>query len=154
MLPMKEFKTAKEVLDFALKMEELSIKFYLDLAKACTSRRMEPIYYELANSEKGHKQKLDAINIADFCFDLEDKVSEIHLADYSNPQVNYESLKLTELLVIAINRERRSYMLYEKLAYVMSDSKLKKVFQYLAKEESLHKLKFEMEYDDFVFAEH
>lgn len=150
---MKEFKTAREVLDFAINMEEISIKFYLDLAKRSTSERMKPIYTELASAEKRHKQTLDSIDVDRFCYNLKDKVSEINIQDYYNPQINYENLKLTELLVIAISKERRSFMLYEKLAYIMTNPELKKIFQYLAHEESGHKLTFEKTYCDYTAAE-
>lgn len=150
MLPKKEFKNAHEILDFTIQMEEMSIEFYTNLAIKTRHAGLQPLYFELANQEKIHMEKLMNIDTETFLFEIEEKVSDFSFSDYRNPKLRFNSLSHDELLIIAMNREKRSSMLYEKLALIISDPKLKQVFRYLANEEREHRDKFEMEYSEKI----
>jgi rubrerythrin len=58
-----------------------------------------------------------------------------------------------EALVVAMKKEKAAFKLYTKLAEKAPTEDLKDVFLSLAAEESKHKLRFEVEYDDYVLRE-
>ena len=63
-----------------------------------------------------------------------------------HPNMNY-----TELLVVAMKKEKLSYKLYMNLAELAQRKELKDIFLKLAQEEAAHKLRFEIEYDLHTF---
>jgi rubrerythrin len=58
-----------------------------------------------------------------------------------------------DALVVAMNREKAAFKLYMKLASRVEDATLRDLFLSLAQEESKHKLRFELEYDEYVLRE-
>jgi len=52
-----------------------------------------------------------------------------------------------------MNKEKAAFRLYTSLSERAEDAALKELFAALAQEESKHKLRFEVEYDDFVLRE-
>ena len=62
--------------------------------------------------------------------------------------MNYE-----QTLVLAMKREKAAFKLYMKLSEKAPNENLKQLFLGLAQEESRHKLRFELEYDEFVLRE-
>ena len=150
---MRNFKTAQDIIDFAVRAEEEAIKFYMELASSATSKAKKEAFEAFAQEEEGHRAKLLGLEIKSFTFSDSTPISDLHIAEYTNPEVNYQSLTYGEVLVIAMNREKRAFMLYDKLSKMVENSELKKFFVFLAKEESNHKFRFEAEYDDFVLKE-
>ena len=64
------------------------------------------------------------------------------------PNMPYE-----DALILAMKREKNAFKLYMDLAEVAPNDSLQKIFTSLALEESKHKLRFELEYDEFVLRE-
>ena len=58
-----------------------------------------------------------------------------------------------EALILAMKKEKAAFKLYSALAEKAPNEGLKNVFLGLAMEESKHKLRFEVEYDEFVLRE-
>ena len=58
-----------------------------------------------------------------------------------------------ESLVFAMKKEKAAFKLYSKLAERAPNVNLKNIFLSLAVEESKHKLRFEIEYDEYVLRE-
>ncbi len=54
---------------------------------------------------------------------------------------------------LAMKREKASFKLYTNLAERAPNDGLKDIFLTLAMEESRHKLRFELEYDEYVLRE-
>lgn len=150
---MKNFKTSQEIIDFAVRAEEEAVRFYTDLADSTNTKALKEAFIEFADEEQKHKDKLLSINSQELTFPDSTPITDLHIADYVNPEVQYKSLTYGEVLIIAMNREKRAYMLYDKLAKMTDNSALRKMFQFLAKEEIAHKNRFETEYDDFVLKE-
>jgi rubrerythrin len=64
-----------------------------------------------------------------------------------------EDLTYQESLIIAMKEEKAAFRLYLDLANRTEDARLKKTFLMLAQEEAKHKLRFEIEYDDYILKE-
>lgn len=150
---MKSFETAQDIIDFAVRAEEEAVRFYTELAASAKSKAMKEAFEDFAKEEQGHRDKLLSIDIDNFTFSESTPITDLQIAEYTNPEVKYQSLNYGEVLVIAMNREKRAFMLYDKLSKMVTNNELKKFFIFLAKEESNHKFKFEAEYDDFVLRE-
>lgn len=56
-------------------------------------------------------------------------------------------------LKVAMAREKAAFKLYSRLADSTDNVQMKEIFQFLAQEESKHKLRFELEYDEYVLRE-
>lgn len=149
---MKEFETIKDILNFAIDSEQKAVDFYTDLASRSENEAMKKVFEQFANEEKGHKAKLQNIKANEAFVFQEEKVADLHLADYLvrvevTPKMSYK-----DALVLAMKREKAAYKLYSNLSNIAPPS-LQKVFQLLAQEEAKHKLRFEIEYDEYVLRE-
>jgi rubrerythrin len=58
-----------------------------------------------------------------------------------------------DALVLAMNKEKAAFRLYMDLSERAGNEEMRELFQMLAQEESKHKLRFELEYDDYVLRE-
>ena len=82
----------------------------------------------------------------------EEKVTDLHIADYMVKIDVTPNMVYKDALILAMKREKSAYKLYSDLVAIVP-ANLKKVFQVLAQEEAKHKLRFEVEYDDYVLRE-
>jgi len=149
---MKEFENVSDILDFAIDLEQNAVDFYTDLAGRSENEAMAEVFTQFANEEKGHKLRLQRIKANEAFEFKEEKVTDLHIADYMiridiSPTMSYK-----DALILAMKREKSAYKLYSDLVAIAPPS-LQKVFQTLAQEEAKHKLRFEIEYDDYVLRE-
>lgn len=150
---MKDFNSIDDILDFAIDNEQAAVDFYNELAGNSRNEEMRQVFTQFAKEEMGHKSKLLKVK-TEGTFNIQ-KVSvlDLKLSDYlvdmePKPNMSYE-----EALVLAMKREKSAFKLYTRLSEKVDNAELKKIFQSLAIEESKHKLRFEIEYDDFVMRE-
>ena len=147
---MKKFETIDQILDFAMEQEQSAIDFYTKLAAKSRNDEMKQVFEEFAREEIGHKAKIAQIK-EEKNFDLpKEKVMALNIADYIAYADVDENITYAEALKVAMAREKAAFKLYTKLAAETSDNASRNIFQYLAQEESKHKLRFELEYDEFV----
>ena len=147
---MKEFGSINNILDFAIDEEQKAVEFYTELASISTSDEMRQVFEEFAQEELQHKARLAAIREQGLFEITFEKVADLKIADYlvnvkPSPEMSYR-----DALVMAMNKEKAAFKLYTKLAQRAPNDQLRDLFLSLAQEESKHKLRFEVEYDDFV----
>jgi rubrerythrin len=150
---MKEFNSADDILEFAIDQEQRAIDFYSELSKNARSDEMKEVFLEFAGEEMKHKQRLTKIREEGVFTMPIQQVADLKISDYvvsvePKPDMSYE-----EALILAMKREKSAFKLYMKLSERAPDEGLKNVFLSLAQEESKHKLRFELEYDDYVLRE-
>lgn len=150
---MQTFESINEVLDFAMKSEQEAVEFYTALAGKMQNEEMKEVFLQFAREEVGHKARLQKIK-DEGLFDMEvEKIRDLKISDYVVRTKASEDMEYSDALVLAMKREKAAFRLYTKLSERTEHPELKKVFQALAVEESKHKLRFELEYDDFVMRE-
>jgi rubrerythrin len=150
---MESFKTVDEILDFAMEAEQKAVDFYSDLAERIKNEEMKPVFLEFAQEEVKHKAKLKKIK-EERIFDIpSEKIADLKISDYVDHVVIKPDMSYQEALIVAMNREKASFNLYTRLSGKTDNAQLKEMFLSLAQEESKHKLRFEMEYDEFVLRE-
>jgi rubrerythrin len=150
---MKEMTTFDSILDFAIEEEQKAVEFYSELAAMASSDEMRDVFEEFAQEEVKHKAKLMDVKETGITNMPPENVADLKIADYiinvkASPNMSYQ-----EALVVAMNKEKAAFRLYTTLSERAADQGLKDLFASLAQEESKHKLRFEVEYDDFVLRE-
>jgi rubrerythrin len=150
---MDKFNSINDILDFAMEQEQEAINFYRQLAAHSKNDEMKAVFEEFAKEEVSHKARLQKIkNEQLFNIESED-VADLKIADYVVNVKPTPDMKYEDALKLAMNKEKAAFKLYTNLAQKVTSHDLKIVFQSLAIEESKHKLRFELEYDEYVLRE-
>jgi rubrerythrin len=150
---METFKNVDEILDFAIESEQKAVDFYNDLAGKVKNEEMKSVFVEFALEEVKHKAKLTKVK-QERVFDIPaEKILDLKISDYVDTVVIKPEMSYQEALIVAMNREKAAFNLYTRLSTKTDVPDLKALFLSLAQEESKHKLRFEMEYDEFVLTE-
>jgi rubrerythrin len=150
---MEKFGSVNEILDFAIQQEQNAVDFYTELSSNAANPEMKATFIQFAKEEMGHKARLTNIKETGIMESSGEQVADLKISDYvvritPAPNMSYE-----EALVLAMKREKAAFKLYTKLAERTDNSELRSLFNSLAVEESKHKLRFEIEYDEFVLRE-
>jgi rubrerythrin len=146
-------KTVGEILDMAIRREEVAYDFYMDIYEKVDDASVRETVEFIAKEEKKHKAFLvsykegkygtDSLRMAD--------IVEYKLAEYlEEPEVTKKSSS-EEIYLVAAHREARSHQFYSELANMHGDSKLKTMLQKMANEELKHKEKMEYLYANTAF---
>jgi len=150
---MQQWKSVDEVLDFAIGQEEEAAQFYTDLAGRMDRPWMSAIFRSFAQEEMGHKKKLLEIKSGKLLMAEEKKVLDLKLSDYLVDAELSAHMDYQQALLVAMKKEKKAFKIYTDLADTTDNGNLRTVFLGLAQEEAKHKLRFEIEYDDFVMTE-
>ncbi|HNZ43209.1 MAG: ferritin family protein [Bacteroidales bacterium] len=147
---MIEFKTVDEILDFAITAEQEAVEFYTKLADSTTNSQMKTVFEEFAQEEMAHKARLLDVKQTGVLESSKEKVLDMKVADYI-ARVNVSSeMMYSDALVVAMKKEKAAFKLYMALSERAANTEMKSLFLSLAQEESRHKLRFELEYDEYV----
>jgi len=151
---MKEFKTIDDVLKFAIKDEQRASDLYAALATKSRNREIQKMFEQFSKEELGHKKKLEAIKSQGTVVMTNDKVQDLQIGDYLvEVNTSRDDLSYQEALIVAMKEEKAAFRLYNDLAAKTDHADLKETLLLLAQEEAKHKLRFEIEYDDYILRE-
>jgi rubrerythrin len=150
---MAKFKSIEQVLDFAIKLEQDAVDFYTQLSGRAQNSEMKEVFHEFALEEIKHKARLQKIKDEKLFVMPDEKVTDLKLGDYIEGAAPVKNMDYRDALILAMKREKSAFILYTGLSEKTDDAELKKVFQSLALEESRHKLRFEVEYDEYIMKE-
>jgi rubrerythrin len=150
---MNEFNTVELILNFAINAEQEAVEFYTGLANKASNPEMKEVFEDFAREEMKHKARLMNIKQTGIMESSHEKVLDLKMADYLvsvpvSPDMSYQ-----DALVVAMKKEKAAFKLYMTLSTRTDVAELKELFLSLAMEESKHKLRFELEYDEFVLRE-
>jgi len=150
---MKEFNSMNDILDFAMNEEQQAVDFYTNLANQAKTDDMRQIFEEFAQEEIGHKAKLTKIK-EESAFEMPDEaVADLKIGDYLVNVKASSEMSYQDALIVAMKKEKSAFKLYLALAERATTPAMKQLFAGLAQEESKHKLRFELEYDEVVLRE-
>ncbi len=150
---MKKYSSVDKILDFAVAKEEESAEFYADLARQVEKPWMRRVFEEFSREEVGHKEKLLGIQQGKTLLPAEGKVLDLKIGDYLVDVEPTPDMEYQDALILAMKKEKASFRLYSDLAEATDDASLRATFLALAQEEAKHKLRFEVEYDEYVLKE-
>jgi len=150
---MEKFNSVEDILSFAMKNEQESVDFYLRLAKSVKSEEMKTVFEEFAQEEVKHKARLQKIKEEGIFTFTKEEIMDLNISDYIVSAIPNPDMSYPEALKVAMAKEKAAFKLYLKLSAKVADAGLQAVFMDLAQEESKHKLRFELEYDEYVLRE-
>ena len=105
---------------------------------------------EFAGEEMAHKARLLKIKEEGISDLPDEKVNDLKISDYTGDVLPSDNMDYQQALVLAMSQEKAAFKLYSKLAERSPNQSYKKLFLSLAQEEAKHKLRFELEYDEYV----
>lgn len=147
---MKVFINFKEIIDFAIESEMGEIQFYSELAETMERKNVKHLFRSIALEKTARVFQLENMKEIGVLLDVE-SVQDLKIAgtfseiDYTKTNLSYQ-----EALIIAMNKEKEKFILYQELANCTTDTKCKQTFLSLANQEARQKLKLEIEYDEFI----
>ena len=150
---MQQWTSVDEILDFAVGQEEQAAQFYTDLAARMDRPWMTKIFEGFAREEMGHKRLLLEVKAGKRLLSAEKKVLDLKIGDYLVDTEPSADMDYQDALIVAMKKEKKAFKMYTDLAEATDDENLQTTFLSLAQEEAKHKLRFEIEYDDYVMAE-
>jgi rubrerythrin len=150
---MEEFKSINDILDFAIASEQEAVDFYTKLSKQAANEAMKEVFLQFAKEEMGHKSRLTNIKEKQLFEYKKEKVTNLKIADYLVESEAKADMTYQDFLIVAMNKEKAAFKLYSDLAKIAPNNQLRDIFLSLAQEEVKHKLRFEIEYDDYVLKE-
>ena len=144
------FQSVEEVLEFAIGKESASAAFYNGLAAKMEKPWMKKTFEDFAREELEHKAKLIGVRNGQTLEPSREKILDLKIADYTvggepSPEMDYP-----DALLLAMKMEKAAFRLYHDLADRTVDTGLRLTLLALAQEEARHKLRFELEYDQYV----
>ncbi len=148
-----KFNSIAEILNFAIEKEEEAYQFYTDLAGKMERESMRTVFLQFAGEEKLHKSKLLDIQGGKLEIPEATKVTDLKIGDNLEEVEIIADLSYQQALILAMKAEKNAYKLYTDLAELTTEPAQKGIFLQLAQEEARHKLRFEIEYDDFILLE-
>ena len=142
-----------EILDFAIRKEEEAAETYTDLAGKMERAHMRQVFEDFAREELVHKEKLLQIKGGKLLLPVAEKIMDLKIADYLEDVELSPVLDYPQALILAMKEEKAAFKMYTVLAEAADDENLRATLLGLAQEEAKHKLRFEIEYDEYVLAE-
>lgn len=151
---MQKFNSLDEILEMAIKDELRAANLYADLAKRSRNKEIQKVFEQFSQEELGHKSKLERMQTGEKIVVSNEKVQDLKIGDYLvEVSVSREDLNYQDALIIAMKEEKAAFKLYSDLAERTDDAAAKEIFLMLAQEEARHKLRFEIEYDEYILTE-
>ena len=145
--------TSDEILDFAIAEEEKAANFYAGLTDKMEKPWMKEIFEQFSKEEWGHKNKLMGIKEGRTLIPSEEKIQDLKITEYIVDMEPSPDMSYQDALILAMKAEKKAFKLYTDLAARVTDEGVKNTLQSLAQEEAKHKLRFEVEYDEFVLTD-
>ncbi|MCP4293730.1 MAG: ferritin family protein [bacterium] len=154
-----EVKQCLEILEKAIVFEEEGMAFFLDRAESAPSQLERNLFNSLAKDEAGHKAHLVRMRddlVKEDTIDILPDVDEDHIMNVQsiftqsleevNDPYNFKTEEL-EILEGAMEVERKGFNLYNDAAKVMTNDRVKAIFEHLAGEEQNHYTLLKNTYD-------
>jgi rubrerythrin len=147
---MTDLSNVDEILEFAIGEEQAAVDFYTNLADMVKAPAMQEVFLQFAKEERGHKAKLESVKAGKKLATSRKQVQDLKISDYVVPEEPRVDIDYAGALVLAMKKEKAAFRLYNDLAARADDPAIKDLLLGLAEEEARHKLRFEVEYDDYV----
>jgi rubrerythrin len=143
-------KNFEETIRFAIQREIASMDFYNKASNMVKHSGTRDLFLDFVKQEEGHKTKLEEVLSGKIVLGKIEKIPNLKISDYMVEAELKPDISYGDILRIAMKREERSVKLYTDLNEKNQDQDLRRVFSFLAQEESKHKYYIEKLYDDEV----
>ncbi|MBF0142415.1 MAG: ferritin family protein [Magnetococcales bacterium] len=141
----------EEVIQHAMDHEEKEAQFYRELAGRAESADVREAMMAHAREEEEHRRHLEKIMANHRLPSGKRRYPDpdLKISDYAVVSTSASGpLSYEEALLMAAKKEKMAERLYRDLARKATDPELRKVFEFLADQESSHGKRLEQQYDD------
>jgi len=114
---------------------------------------MRKMFEDFAREEQEHKAKLLRVKQSGKFEPATGQILDLKIGDYLVDTEPVPDMDYQQALILAIKREAAAIKLYSDLASVAPDEDLRRLLLTLSEEETKHKHRFEVEYDDHILTE-
>ena len=147
-------KTVDEILDFAIGKEEEAARMYSGLAEQMHNKAMSEVFEQFSREELEHKKKLLRIKDGKQLLLTSEHIANLGIADYAVVDVEPSGeMDYQQALLLAMKEEKTAFIMYSQLAAATDHPELQTTLLGLAQEEAKHKLRIEIEYDEYILTE-
>jgi rubrerythrin len=147
----------KEIIKRAIKNEEDSYALYISASQRVKDPATRVGLDDLANQEKQHKAKLEALLAGKLAWatrlSQREKTKDLKIGEYLEAKPIAKGSSLQDVLIFAMKREEATGAFYTQMAGLVDPGPEKDLFELLAKEEGKHKTYVESIYEDVVYKE-
>ncbi len=147
------FSTFNDVIVFAIRREEEAAKAYGEMMAMAKEESARKLLLDLQEEEKNHKRVLQGLTEARTTAASGKDVRDLKISDYLVDEPLEPAMNFQDLLIFAAKKEKKAVELYKDLAKEAETKELKRLFEYLEKQEKAHKLRLELEYEKRVLWE-
>jgi rubrerythrin len=147
------FSTFNDVIVFAIRREEEAAKTYGEMMAMAKEESARKLLLDLQEEEKNHKRVLQGLTEARTTAASGKDVRDLKISDYLVDEPLEPAMNFQDLLIFAAKKEKKAVELYKDLAKEAGSKELKRLFEYLEKQEKAHKLRLELEYEKRVLWE-
>ena len=145
--------TFNDVIVFAIRREEEAAKVYGEMMAMAKEESARKLLLDLQDEEKIHKRVLQGLTEARTTLASGKDVRDLKISDYLVDEPLEPAMNFQDLLIFAAKKEKKAVELYKDLAKEAETKELKRLFEYLEKQEKAHKLRLELEYEKRVLWE-
>lgn len=147
----------QHILHTAIQREIEANALYRRAADIVTAPEARDLLHDLALQELGHRNRLQALLEGNALGALSEaqarKVQDLKITDYLIEVPLTPEAGIQDILIVAGKREAASYALYHSLAQVAEEVEARRLFEFLAAEEQVHKQRIEVLYEQLFYAE-
>lgn len=144
---MDPFDSLNEILDFAIAEEREAVRLYTEIAGYMEAEAMKRVFLDFAEEERRHERKLLDVKAGKNLAPFATKVVDLKISDYVTAEAPSTDLSYPQALILAMKAEKASYRLYMDLAGRCDNPDHAAILEGLAREEAVHKLRIELEYE-------
>jgi rubrerythrin len=150
---MEQFKGVDDLLDFAMSKEQEAADLYNRMAGQVDSPTTKKLFKDLEKEELMHKARLKAMKAGRELVPIAPKISDLKIADYLTQVQLKPGMDYQDGLIYAMQAEKAEFRLYMDLHGKTDNQNLQNLLLKLAQEEAQHKLRLELEYDEYILTE-
>jgi len=145
--------TVQSVLEKAIQKEIEAQELYRNLSRTAIDEAARDMFRELSKAEKKHEELLRKYLGGELGEGAlkRDQILDYRIAEHLKQPPIKSDMKLSEVLLLAANREKASHELYLALARVHPPGRVKTLLEELASQELEHKQKMEYMYTEVAF---
>lgn len=146
-MPHRRFRSVSDIIAFAIEREIEAADGYGRMAGLARTPGLSDFLLSLRQDELSHRRLLEELTEEELKGLVPAFVPDLRLIDFLVEEKLSDDMSLQELLIFAAQKEKKAAELYDTLARMAEASGRHRVFEFLAGQERVHKLKIEAEYE-------
>ena len=143
----------ESIIAFAIAREEDAAAGYADMMAGAETPGLKELFRELRDEEREHKRLLEGLDPVAAGSLEPTAIEDLKITDGLKAEPPHPDMSFQDALIFAARKEEKAARLYAGLAAAAGRDEDRKLFEFLAGREKLHKLKLETEYDKHVLTE-